>query len=151
MPSVIFEFNDSAGKLLAAEVTPRLKLTPYYKPLVSGSKIIPSDPVTVELDENSSATIENIKPNVYTCEVFTNKIESKFDILISNDMTGSVNAADYIINDFSGSKASNAFYLAPVPETTGSFGKKGWIALAPDYVYVYTGTEWARIPVALWS
>ncbi len=151
MPDVFFNFADLTSTFLSEDVTPKVRLVPYYSPLVFSGSIITADFVEQDLNVTSSATFTNIVPNVYHVEVWTKKIETAFDLFITSELTGSINGADYIITNFTGSDAA-AFRLVPVPETTASFGRQGWIALSSDFIYVYDATLslWVRTAVSLW-
>lgn len=153
MPSVLFSFKTLANKELSTDVSPRVTMTPFYSPLSYSSSIYPGDPEEAELDENSSATFTGVIPNVYQVDVFTHKKETTFFILVSNDTSGSVNAADLLLNDWTGSNSGANLKLVAEPATTASFGQSGWIAFGSDYVYIYSASDavWKRTAISLWN
>jgi hypothetical protein len=150
MPSLTFNFTDLTSTFLSQNVSPRVRLIPYYSPLIFSGSIVTADPAEQNLDVTSSATFSGVVPNVYKVEVWTSKIETTFNVLVPTTVSQSLDASDYILEDFTGSSASSAFRIVPVPETTSSFGKEGWIALAEDYLYVYSGNIWLKTPLVIW-
>jgi hypothetical protein len=150
MPSLTFRITDFTSTGLSPDVRPKIKLIPFYSPLIYSGSIITADPSEQDLDVTSSATFFGVVPNVYTAEVWTTKIETTFNVLVPTTVSESLDASDYILENFTGSSASSAFRIVPIPETTASFGKEGWIALAEDYLYVYSGNIWLKTPLTIW-
>ncbi len=148
MPSVQFQFRDLAKSLLSSDVTPRVKVTPAYAPLNFSSSIISKDPLEANLDENSSATIEDIVPNLYHCELWTNKVETTFDMLVTNSASGSLSAADCMVSTFTGSFGGTTYFkLVPAPASLDDPGQEGWLAMDATFIYVYSG-GWKRSPIS---
>jgi hypothetical protein len=150
MPIVTFQFSSLLSGSLDSEVTPRLKVTPYYSPVFSASAIIPSDPIETDL-VNNTASLSNLIPNIYTAELWTSKKETEFKFIVPTNSTGSFNATSVIVAEWTGSQDTDAVRIVALPANTGSTGQRGYMAFDSGSVWVYgTGSVWQKLPITVW-
>lgn len=139
MPTVNFrlsQFNNDPT------IDKKIIMRPLYYPYAKNGIIYTGDPVDIPLDNAGSGSVNVNVPNLYQCDLWTNgdgtmKVENTFNLYIPEDTEGSVFAAD-LITEFTGSfSTSGIFKIVDVPENTGSYGQKGWIAFSTDHIYFY--------------
>ena len=153
MPNVFFNLKTLvSGSADSSDVTPYLKVVPTYAPFTYSGSIVLKDSWEQDLDADGTLTVSNIFPNVYHVQVWTKKIETEFDLLIPSNTSGTVNAVDYIVNNFTGSfQTSNFIRIVSVPSSMDDDGAEGQMAFDSNYSYVYTSGGWKRSPIAQFS
>lgn len=127
----------------------RVKISPVYSPIVSGSYIFTSDPKEKVLDSDGVCAFTNIVPNLYEVQVLTDKIVTEFNLLIDNNDTGSINATDCLVGNVDDQDTQlNAYVLTNIPTSLTASGKIGNIAFDSASIYIYGSTGWYTASVS---